>query len=136
MSINICKECGKQFEAKSARIMYCPGPHYRPCPICGEPVLAKYLSDPPRRCDKCRGAKSSPAPRCQAPTGRGTIFKGCPVLGFIPGHEYHITCNWDGWAAYVIDADYDYTDDKPVLLQIRLSSKKSIANYFIVGESL
>lgn len=56
--INICKECGQEFEASSARIKYCSRIHYRPCPICGEPVEAKYLSDPPRKCNKCKGAKS------------------------------------------------------------------------------
>ena len=54
MSINICKECGKQFEAKSPRVAYCSDIHYRPCPVCGKPVVAKYLSDPPRRCVECK----------------------------------------------------------------------------------
>jgi len=52
-----CKECGKLFQPKG-REQYCPEIHYRPCPSCGEPVIAKYLSDPPRRCDKCKGRKS------------------------------------------------------------------------------
>lgn len=134
MSINICKECGKQFEATSARIAYCPGPHYRPCPICGEPVLVKYLSDPARRCEKCKGVRSSvPAkPKFEKPDGAGIVYKGHAILGFTPGHEYHTTMEWDGWSAYVIDADYDFTDDKPVELQIRLSSKKSISDYFVI----
>lgn len=41
------------------REQYCPEVHYRPCPICGTPVIAKYLSDPPRKCDKCKGRKSA-----------------------------------------------------------------------------
>lgn len=53
-----CKECGKTFLPKG-REQYCPDIHYRPCPICGAPVEAKYLSDPPRKCDKCKGKKSS-----------------------------------------------------------------------------
>lgn len=52
-----CKECGKLFMPKG-REQYCPDIHYRPCPICGTPVEAKYLSDPPRKCDKCRGRKT------------------------------------------------------------------------------
>ena len=51
-----CKECGKLFEPKG-REKYCPDKHYRPCPVCGDPVEAKYLSDPPRRCEKCKGQK-------------------------------------------------------------------------------
>lgn len=55
--IVICKECGEPFEAPSARIKYCSKVHYRPCPICGKPVEAKYLSDPPRKCEECRGSR-------------------------------------------------------------------------------
>lgn len=53
-----CKECGKLFIPKG-REQYCSDIHYRPCPICGEPVEAKYLSDPPRKCDKCKGRRSN-----------------------------------------------------------------------------
>lgn len=62
MEMKKCKECGKLFMPKSQRQQYCDAVHYRPCPICGEPVVATYLSDPPRRCDKCkhiRGTKSA-----------------------------------------------------------------------------
>ena len=45
-----CKECGKLFRPKSAKSIYCDGEHYRPCPVCGKPVFAKYLSDPARCC--------------------------------------------------------------------------------------
>ena len=55
-----CKECGKLYTPKG-REQSCSDVHYRPCPNCGEPVVAKYLSDPPRRCDKCRGKKIKPA---------------------------------------------------------------------------
>lgn len=48
-----CKECGKLFQPKG-REQYCSNIHYRPCPICGTPVIAKYLSDPPRRCANCK----------------------------------------------------------------------------------
>lgn len=53
-----CKECGKTFLPKG-RELYCPDIHYRPCPICGTPVEAKYLSDPPRKCDNCKRKKST-----------------------------------------------------------------------------
>lgn len=51
-----CKECGKMFTPKG-REQYCSDIHYRPCPVCGKPVIAKYLSDPARRCEDCRGKK-------------------------------------------------------------------------------
>lgn len=57
--IKICKECGKEFEAKNARQAYCNRRHYRPCPVCGVPVFAKYLSDPARSCsNKCKSARN------------------------------------------------------------------------------
>lgn len=58
MEMRKCKECGKLFQPKG-REQYCSDIHYRPCPICGTPVIAKYLSDPARRCDKCKGSKGS-----------------------------------------------------------------------------
>lgn len=57
-----CKECGKLFIPKG-RERYCSDVHYRPCPICGTPVEAKYLSDPPRKCNNCRGKRSAPKPQ-------------------------------------------------------------------------
>ena len=51
-----CKECGKLFMPKG-REQYCSDVHYRPCPVCGKPVIAKYLSDPARRCDDCKHSK-------------------------------------------------------------------------------
>lgn len=55
-----CKECGKLFTPKG-REQYCPDVHYRPCPVCGKPVIAKYLSDPARKCENCRGKKAPSA---------------------------------------------------------------------------
>lgn len=56
-----CKECGKLFLPKG-REQYCSEVHYRPCPICGEPVEVKYFSDPPRKCDACKYRKVRPLP--------------------------------------------------------------------------
>ena len=52
MEMKKCKECGKLFMPKSMRSQYCDDLHYRPCPVCGKKVEAKYLSDPPRCCSK------------------------------------------------------------------------------------
>lgn len=51
MEMRKCKECGKLFMPKG-REQYCSAIHYRPCPVCGKPVEAKYLSDPARCCSK------------------------------------------------------------------------------------
>lgn len=67
MELRKCKECGKMFQPKG-REQYCSDIHYRPCPICGEPVIAKYLSDPARKCDKCRGKKTPSASTPAKPT--------------------------------------------------------------------
>lgn len=52
MEMKKCKECGKLFMPKSTRSQYCDDLHYRPCPVCGKAVEAKYLSDPARCCSK------------------------------------------------------------------------------------
>lgn len=45
-----CKECGKLFMPTSNKQKYCSEDHYRPCPVCGKLIFAKYLSDPARCC--------------------------------------------------------------------------------------
>lgn len=45
-----CKECGKLFQPISNKQKYCSEDHYRPCPVCGKLIFAKYLSDPARCC--------------------------------------------------------------------------------------
>lgn len=32
----ICKLCGKEFKPINSQNVYCPGPHYRKCVICGK----------------------------------------------------------------------------------------------------
>lgn len=32
----VCKWCGKEFVASNARVLYCDGPHYKKCVICGK----------------------------------------------------------------------------------------------------
>lgn len=45
-----CKECGKLFMPTSNKQKYCSEPHFRPCPVCGKLIFAKYVSDPARCC--------------------------------------------------------------------------------------
>lgn len=50
-----CKECGEWFIPNSSRQQFCKKDHYRPCPICGKPVLVKQFSDVVRTCStECR----------------------------------------------------------------------------------
>ena len=50
--LKICKSCGKAFETNKSNALYCKGPHYRPCPICGKSVqmIDNDFSRPPRCC--------------------------------------------------------------------------------------
>ena len=45
-----CKICGKIFYSSSNTSKYCEGPHYSPCPICGNPVEFHSLTDPTSCC--------------------------------------------------------------------------------------
>lgn len=47
----ICKICGKEFD-RVGNGVYCPGPHFRPCPVCGKPVEFHRLSEPIKCCSK------------------------------------------------------------------------------------
>lgn len=48
----ICKCCGKEFESRTPQALYCKGPHYLPCPVCGKPVLKpdNDFTRPPKCC--------------------------------------------------------------------------------------
>lgn len=37
----VCKLCGKEFYPKNNTSIYCDGPHYKQCPICGKSVEIK-----------------------------------------------------------------------------------------------
>lgn len=49
MSKYKCKICGNEFD-RVGNGVYCPGPHYRPCPVCGKPVEYHRPSDPVTCC--------------------------------------------------------------------------------------
>lgn len=51
----VCKYCGKEFKTMSPKQVYCEGPHYGPCPICGSPSLITDLSASIPTCsEECR----------------------------------------------------------------------------------
>lgn len=54
-----CKFCGKEFTTTSTRKIYCDGPHYGPCPVCGNPSEIKDLTikDVPTCSEECRQEK-------------------------------------------------------------------------------
>lgn len=82
MEMKKCKECGKLFVPKSSRSQYCDNIHYRPCPVCGKLVEAKYLSDPARCCSKMcqqelKNVKSNQKP---SPVAKPIVKKDPPTL--------------------------------------------------------
>ena len=59
--IRYCKECGKPFTPTNNNQKYCTSDHFRPCPVCGEPVKVANVGDLKsgicRTCsDKCANA--------------------------------------------------------------------------------
>lgn len=53
-----CAYCGKEFQPKSNRNIYCKGPHYMNCPVCNKQYLVTNndkLKNPPTACSyQCR----------------------------------------------------------------------------------
>lgn len=136
MSTNICKECGKKFEAKSPRVAYCSDTHYRPCPVCGKPVEAKYLSDPARKCEECRHKTKSEVQHITYVKNEAFSIKddvreymGPEACGF-KHHKYIISIDKDEYG-YQVFATKDVTEDIPVSLMMPFSSKISIEQQFI-----
>lgn len=154
-----CAACGKLFQPKG-RERYCPGPHYKPCPVCGELVVATYWSDPPKRCDKCRAANAKPVqPSQTAETKVSTtstissssseddnltrtidlgdnnvrkyIGPDCPGVPFKNGHSYILTMEKEEkYGCYVVRSTYDITAEETIDAYIRYSSMNSINRYF------
>lgn len=50
-----CKLCGKEFIPNGPKHVYCPGPHFGPCPVCGKQVEIRDPSFGPTACsEECR----------------------------------------------------------------------------------
>lgn len=53
--VKICKYCGKEFHPKSVRDVYCEGPHYATCEVCGKQFEIRDILRPSKTCsDECR----------------------------------------------------------------------------------
>lgn len=84
----ICKHCGKPFNTNNPQKIYCNNPHYRPCPVCGVPVLMGHndFNRPPKCCSsECTHTK------------RKQNFNpmSCEICGdsFIPSSGVQKVCN-------------------------------------------
>lgn len=162
MDSRTCAACGKLFQPKG-RERYCEGPHYKPCPVCGEMVVATYWSDPPKRCEKCRAANAKPAKpiaelshsteKVSVPASDDNItrtvelgdndnvrkyigpeYKGVP---FKTGHSYLLSLEKEEkYGCYVVTSKYDITSEEDIDAYTRFSSMISFNQHFekVVGE--
>lgn len=48
----VCKYCGKEFITTSPRKIYCDGPHYGKCPVCGKVTVVRDLSQGVKACSQ------------------------------------------------------------------------------------
>lgn len=156
MEQKTCAACGKLFHPKG-RERYCDGPHYKPCPVCGEQVLAVYWSDPPKRCEKCRAANAKVAKPVEklsqtAETKVNTTSddnitrtvdlgednnvrrysgpegKGIP---FKNGHVYILVAEKEEkYGSYIITSKYDVTAEEDIDAYMRYSSMLMIDQRF------
>jgi len=88
MSKYVCKVCGKLFD-RVGNGVYCPGPHYRPCPICGKPVEYHRPKEPVKCCSKeCSNKKV-------ANTKRNNLeIRKCEICGkmYQPNDKFQKYC--------------------------------------------
>lgn len=121
-----CKECGKLFIARNSRTQYCDRPHYRPCPVCGEPVLIKYLSDPTPRCINCRskGARTI-SKQTKYSVSEGIShdssvkrYVGKTVAGFVNNQIYNVRLLKNPPYGYTVAAIGEVLNGHPLILHI------------------
>ena len=151
-----CAACGKLFQPKG-RERYCSGPHYKPCPVCGEQVLTIYWSDPPKRCEKCRKANAKPVKPIFTPSQTGetvskpmqddnitrTVDLGDDAnvrkyigpegrgIPFKKDHSYLLTAEKEEkYGCYIILSKYDVTAEEDIDACIRYSSMISFDQHF------
>lgn len=80
---DICAFCGKPFVKRGPSQIYCKGPHYRMCPVCGKEYEEKNnenLKRPPHACSYACRAKKSKATSlvkygCKAPGNNANARK-------------------------------------------------------------
>ena len=148
-----CKECGSLFMPTSNKQKYCSAKHYRPCPVCGKMIFAKYLSDPARCCSgKCKAVlgkmnnqsneilneiltEQSKRHLLKINLDRiteGTVrkkFVGSEDTRCIKDHEYAVSIEYNTGANIVYVA-YDYTEEKLVGYAYNYTNKKKISKDF------
>lgn len=92
-----CAHCGKEFETNKPNQIYCKGPHYRPCPVCGKPV--KMIDNDFTRPPKCCSYECSHIKRKQNFKPRK-----CEICGeeFIPKSGVQLVCEKNHYRNCVI----------------------------------
>ena len=82
-----CAHCGQPFETSSPQKIYCDRDHYRPCPVCGEPV--KMIDNDFSRQPKCCSSVCAHKLRQTKFRPRNCIFCGAE---FIPRSGVQLAC--------------------------------------------
>lgn len=84
----ICAHCGEPFETNNPQKIYCDRDHYRPCPVCGEPV--KMIDNDFSRAPKCCSTACAHRLRQTKFKPRNCVFCGKP---FIPKSGVQLVCD-------------------------------------------
>ena len=132
----ICKECGKPFEPDNPHQKYCKRDHYRPCPICGNDVKIKYLSDPTPRCECCRGKRKLDVTKgynSSQSSGAAVVrrYTGKDRSRWEVDHSYAIKIRKEKYG-YVILANKDMTTGEDVNLYMMLSHLDDVNDVFVI----
>lgn len=117
----ICKICGKEFD-RVGNGVYCNGPHFRPCPVCGKLVEFWRPSDAVRCCSKeCVDKLAN-----QTKSAKTRICKECGKE-FHPRQASQIYCEGPHRSICVVcGKEFEYTvrpSEKPNTCSIDCQSK-------------
>lgn len=123
-----CVHCGKEFETNKPNQIYCKGPHYRPCPVCGKPV--KMIDNDFTRPPKCCSYECSHIKRKQ-----NFKPKKCEICGeeFIPKSGVQLICEKEHYSTCAICG-------KPILIEhandIRVTCSKECFTQYMKQKSM
>ena len=130
MALYPCKICGKLFE-RVGNGVYCSGPHYRKCVVCGKEFEYVRPSDPRRCCSKeCIEVMSISSKQ------RNFGYRKCKECGkeFLPKNDTQLYCEGPHKSVCVIcGKEFEYTvrpSEKPQTCSRTCKTKLQSDTYF------